>query len=256
MIIKIQSDKYNSIKSFLEQDIGRNYFILLGLASKKKVFENIYGEYDNSGLKALLFKRKSGTLQFFAPGEFHVEEFVALISTLNYNGLIGPRSYCHRFLNKGIFTSMENGAYISKLDRSYKMKSFNIEDNIRNIEIEDLYQIVELYEKVFKSFSSLEVMEEKLTKNRGRGICIEEDGRIISVAQTDFETGDGAVIVGVATDPGYQHKKLATKCLQLLCKDLLKEGKNIYLQYDNLEAGKIYERLGFKPIDQVVHYEK
>lgn len=27
------------------------------------------------------------------------------------------------------------------------------------------------------------------------------------------------------------------------------EGKELYLQYDNLEAGKIHERLGFKSLD-------
>lgn len=256
MIIEIKEDKKHLIKNFVEKNVARNYFILLGLTSKKEVYDKIYGEYHGDELRAVLFKRKSGTLQFYAPGEFHVSGFVELISSLEYNSLIGPKSYCDKFLNRGIFSSSEDGAYISKLDKDYKMKPFEIRCKIRDIKVDDLDEIVELYKTVFKSFSPKEVMEEKLINKRGRGVCIEKYERIISLAQTDFETREAAVIVGVATNPDHKCKGLATECLKLLCSKLLNEEKNIYLQYDNLEAGKIYERLGFRPIDQVMHYKR
>ena len=256
MIIEINKSENHLIKKFIETDVGRNYFILLGLTSKKEIYDKIYAEYNGNDLKAVLLKRKSGTLQFFAKGEFDQNGFVKLISTLDYNSLIGPKSYCDKFLNQGIFESKEDGAYISKLDRDYRMKSFESKNTIRDIKIEDLDQIVELYKKVFKSFSPKEVMEEKLNNKRGRGICIERDGRIISLAQTDFETGEAAVIVGVATDPDYMRKGLATECLQALSSSLQNEKKDMYLQYDNVEAGKIYEKIGFRPIDQVMHYRR
>ena len=99
-------------------------------------------------------------------------------------------------------------------------------------------------------------MEEKLKSKRGRGICIEEDVEILSVGQTDFEIEDAAIIVGMATRKKHRHKGMASQCLQKLCKDLLEEGKDLYLQYDNFQAGKIYERQGFEIIDQVVHLSK
>lgn len=256
MIREILPSENHSVMKFVEKDIARNYFILLGLTSKKQVYDKIYGEYKDDGLKAVLFRRKSGVLQFFALENFDVEGFVSLISTLEYDTLIGPKSYCDQFLDKGIFTSIKAGAYISKLDKNYIMKPFQMQCEIRDITVRDLDKIVELYKDVFQSFSPKEVMEEKLNNSRGRGICIEEDGEIISVAQTDFETKDAAVIVGVATSKDYRCKGLATECLQLLCSRLLKEGKDLYLQYDNLEAGKIYERLGFRNVDQVIHYRK
>lgn len=254
MIVEIEKGKYGSIRKLMENDVGRNYFILLGLTSKKEIYDKIYGEYHGEELKAVLFKRKSGTLQFYAPGKFDENAFVELISSLEYKSLIGARSYCDKFLDKGIFSSSEDGAYISKLDRDYKIKPFEIRSKIRDINLDDLDEIVELYKKVFKSFSPKEVMEEKLMSKRGRGICIEKDEKIISLAQTDFETSEAAVIVGVATSPDHKFKGLATECLKLLSSRLLNEEKNIYLQYDNLEAGKIYERIGFKAIDQVMHY--
>jgi len=42
----------------------------------------------------------------------------------------------------------------------------------------------------------------------------------------------------------------------MLCKEMLAEGKKLYLQYDNADAGRLYGRLGFLPIDQVKHYTK
>lgn len=256
MIIEIKDDKKYLIKKFLEMDIGRNYFILLGLWSKKEIYDKIYGEYHSDELRAILFRRKSGTLQFYAPGEFNENSFIKLISTLEYNTLIGPKSYCDKFLNKGIFSTSEDGAYISKMSKDYNIKPFEVKNKIRDIEVEDLDEIVDLYKKVFKGFTPKEAMEEKLITNRGRGVCIEKDGKIISLAQTDFETPEAAVVVGVATNPDYECKGFATECLQLLCGRLNKEKKDIYLQYDNLDAGKIYERIGFRPIDQVMNYKR
>lgn len=256
MIKEIFLNDHNQVQKFIEKDIARNYFILLGLGSKKPVYDKIYGEYHGDELIAVLFRRNSGTLQFFATGEFDVDGFVNIISTLEYDGLIGPRSFCDKFLNKGVFSIAKEGAYISKLDSNHKMNPFKNKNHIRNIGVEDLDHIVNLYKKIFKSFSPKEVMEEKLIDKRGRGVCIEEDGMIISIAQTDFETKNGTVIVGVGTDEDFRCKGLATECLLSLCSTLLEEGKDLYLQYDNLEAGKIYERLGFSRIDQVFHYKR
>lgn len=256
MIKEIKLDDYKLLQAFLEKDIGRNYFILLGLMGNKRVYDKIYGQYEEGDLRGVLFKRKSGTLQFFAPGDFHVEEFIRLISTLEYKALIGPRSYCDKFLEAGLFRSFKEGAYISKLNLDYKIKDFKAKNKIRAIELEDLDEIVNLYKDVFKSFSSKEIMEEKLRTGRGRGIAIVRHGEILSLAQTDFETRDGGVIVGVATRHEERGKGLASECIQVLSRTLQKEGKDVYLQYDNIGAGRIYESLGFKAFDQVIHYEK
>lgn len=256
MIREIMAKEYDKIKNFIELDIARNYFILLGLTSKKEVYDRVYGEFEGEVLKAALFRRKTGTLQFFNNGNADIDAFKELISNLEYTVLIGPKSYCHCLLDKKIFSTFKEGAYISKLSKNAKVEIKSNSLYIREINTLDLDEIVKLYSKVFSSFSSKEVMADKLKNNRGRGICIEDNGKIVSVAQTDFETIESALVVGVATEQEYQKKGLGTICLQVLIQGLLKEGKNIYLQYDNLEAGRIYERLGFKQIDQMVHYEK
>lgn len=256
MIREIFPKDHDLVFQFVEKDIARNYFILLGLKDKRQVYDRIYGEYVEDELKAILFKRKSGILQFFALGQFDLNGFVNLISTLQYTGLIGPKSYCNNFIDRGLFQFAKDGACISKLNKNSKIELINSKYKTSKISVGDLDEIVELYKDTFSSFASKEMMEEKLNTKRGRGICIEENGEIVSVIQTDFETSDAAVIVGIATRKDYRAKGLATECLKILSKSLINEGKDLYLQYDNLEAGKIYEKLGFKIIDHVIHLNK
>lgn len=256
MIREIPISEYYIVKEFISVDIARNYFLLLGLNGKKEVYDKIYGQFDGIQLKAALFRRKTGVLQFFSTDNFDLEGFVNLIKTLDNNSLIGPKSYCDAFLDKGIFERFKEGAYLSKLEKDFIIKPSKTKYHIRYITVDDLEEIVEIYKTLFESFSPKDVMERKLLDHRGRGVCIEIDGKIVSVAQSDFETEDAAVIVGVATDSDYQGKGLATECLQSLCDTLQNEGKDLYLQYNNMDAEGIYEKLGFKKIDRVRHYYK
>lgn len=242
------------IRNLINKDIARNYFILLSMASGKDIYSRIIGQWENKELIALLFRRRSKVLQFYGNGDFAVDEFANIISKMDYNLMIGPKSYCHKFLGKGIFSNYREGAYISKLPIE-RMLEFNHDDkSISTLKLEHMDQVVELYHKVFKGSATKEVMVEKLRSGRGRGLCIKNKGKIVSVVQTDFENKNQALIVGVATEPTYQNRGLGTQCLKAMINELQGEKKDIYLQYDNPMAGAIYDRLGFYTIDQVYHY--
>ena len=228
MIKEVKKNEFHSILNLVEKDIASNYFILLGLKNKKEVFDIIYKEYDENGDKAVLLKRKSGVLQFYAQNEFDVQGFSEVISAIDYDSMISPKSFCGKFIENSIFTTVREGAYISKLDGECTITPSKINHKIRSITVDDLDKIVNLYKNVFKGFSSREIMEEKLNSGRGRGVCVEEGERIICVAQTDFETETEAVIVGVATDKENRGRGLATECMSILSRDLLGEGKSIY----------------------------
>lgn len=257
MIRELLKEEYIKVHQFAMNDIARNYFILLAFENKKPFYHQILGEWDvNKELKAVLLKRRSGNMQFYAKGDFDIEGFSKYISDMDFKALISPGSYCDKFLDKGLFTSVKNGAMIAKLTSEdfYKMEQSGYEINYLNVS--DLDEVVKLYEKVFTSFSTKEVMIERLIGGRGRGLCIRSNGEIVSVAQSEFETDRSALIVGVATKPGFQKRGLAMSCVWELSRRLLKENKNIYLQYDNIDAGRIYSKIGFKPVDQVKHYIK
>ena len=57
-----------------------------------------------------------------------------------------------------------------------------------------------------------------------------------------------AMIVGVATDKDYRNQGLASAVMSKLCEEVLNEGKELCLFYDNPSAGKIYKRIGFTDI--------
>lgn len=255
MIIKLSEMDYEKALRLIQKDNARNYFIRLGLESEKRVFKNIYGQIDGEGnMRAALFHRESGNLQFYSDGAFEVEGFTEIIRELDFGKLIGPASYCDKFLDKALFSSVEEGAYIAELRDFKKQYDFRYYHDVKSLSIHDLEKVIDLYDKVFESHSSLDNMKKKFEDNRGRGVCIKEDGKIIAVAQSDFEEARSALIVGVATDPDHQKNGFASQCLETLCKELLSEGRKLYLQYDNHSAGRIYGRFGFKPIDQVKHY--
>ncbi|MBB6214414.1 hypothetical protein HNQ80_000494 [Anaerosolibacter carboniphilus] len=255
MIREILEEEYGEVLEFINQDPGRNYFIRLGLENGKKVYEKLIGEWDHEQrLKAVLFRRKLGNLQFYAKGDFDIEGFVGCMRELEFKALIGPASYCDQFLGKGLFASAHEGAIIAKLAALGQTMEYPISEEIEILKIQDLDEVATIYEKVFTGFSSKAVMEERLNSGRGRGLCIRRNGKIAAVAQSEFEMETSALIVGVATDPEYQGKGLGTACVKALCDQLLKEGKDLYLQYDNMDAGRIYERLGFRAFDQVKHY--
>lgn len=256
MIREVQQAEYQLVYKLVKQDNARNYFIRLGFESGKPVYERIIGEWDRTGeLKAVLLKRISGNLQFYAKGQFDAGSFAEHMKTMEFHSLISPKSYCDDFLDRGLFGEIKEGAYISKLPCNTAYE-FTAQPEVETLRLEDLDEVIALYEKVFNSFSAKPVMEKRLSSGRGRGVCIRQDGKIVSVVQSEFEEIDSALIVGVASAPEIQGKGLATKCLQAMCKQLREEGKDLYLQYDNLAAGRIYERLGFRPIDRVKHYIK
>lgn len=251
----IQSD-WQQVYELIKQDNARNYFIRLGLESQKPTYEKIIGQWDVEGrLTAILFKRLSGNLQFYARGAFDIESFATSISQLQFDSLISPRSYCDYFLDKNLFSCVKEGGFIAALHNNSAVK-FEDFAEVEPLKIEDLDDVVKIYEEVFTSFSSKSVMEQRLRSGRGRGVCIRHQGRIISVVQSEFEEETSALIVGVGTAVAYQGQGLATKCLKVICSQLLQEGKDLYLQYDNMDAGRIYEKLGFRQIDQIRYYKR
>lgn len=257
-MIKLLDSKYNQmLMKFLKKDSIINYFILQGLEREKykKTFEKKWGEFDNNGnLKSVLLKRQTGNMQFYSGSDYDVDGFIGILKNEGFKMLIGEKEILKRFLYKFNFSEVQEGAFISKLDKNKYSLDIENDENIQKINIDDINKIVDLYKETFSGFTPKEMMLAKYKDNTGRGYYIDKDGKIISIAQSVYEQKDSAIIVGVATKPIHRKKGLATKCLIKLCKELLvEEGKILYLQYDNPKAGELYKRLGFKDIGRMIN---
>ncbi|MBI9013016.1 MAG: GNAT family N-acetyltransferase [Clostridiales bacterium] len=242
MIRKATESDEEAIWAFVKRDIARNYFVALSLMKGREAYKDIYIEDQ----KGILFYRTSGNLQFINYGQASLDLFNELICQLEFNKLIGPQSMC-RGLNLNVDYE---GAIISVLERN-RYHSNTDSSKIERLDIADLEAVEELYSQLFTGYPKVSYMKDKLLSHRGIGYLIKADN-LMSVAQSDF----GCLVVGVATDLNHQHQGYATLCLQALIEEMFKTHDMVYLQYDNPNAGRLYESLGFRPIDQVIHYKK
>lgn len=83
----------------------------------------------------------------------------------------------------------------------------------------------------------------------GRRYVVTQDGaRIVSAVCTSAETSNAAMVGGVFTPEYARSRGYATAAMTHLCSELIAEGKQPCLFYDNPEAGSIYRHLGFEDI--------
>ncbi len=252
MIERLARESWEALVPELLENTVENYFNLLGLLSRKPIYRDIYIQKDRNGKTvSYLFHRLSGTIKFYSREDYDVDELVKLLATLNFSKLIGPFSSTERLeiiLGKG-----KPITYLCRLDDPIGLEASD-NDHMRQLDTEDLDKVVEVYLEVFKSFASQEVMAEKLRTGRGRAYGLFEEGRLISVVQTDFEQEDSALIVGVATRLNQQGMGYGTKLMSHVIGILQSEGKKPYLEYESPEAGGLYRKLGFIQLDTIMEY--
>lgn len=243
MIRKSTEQDAKRIEAYIAKDYARNYFIALGMLSN--AFQDIYID-ETDQINSILFHRKSGNLQFICYKKYDCSDMCMLIKSISFNVLISPQSYCIGV--EDVLKVVKEGAWIAALDS--KNISFN-DDAVKVLTVRDLDDVEALYSTVFSGYPKKDAMADKLNSKRGIGFFIRQKD-IVSVAQSDF----GNVIVGIATCPEEQGKGYAKRCMLMLMKTLFEHHQTLYLQYDNPRAGYLYTSLGFKVIDQVMHYEK
>lgn len=265
MIKHTQSIDKDYLTELAYKNIGANYFILLGLSISEMVYSDIYYFYreidSDEQLEVVLLKRRSGNLQLIClPSVCNstvIKDFHDVMSNLSFKTLITSKIYGEALKLNGYLKVKEKGALISE---AYKINTTHDdllkEHTIQLLHPEDVDAIEILYKQVFDSFTPPEVMRKKLYNGRGRGVGLFVDGKMIATAQTDFETNNEAIIVGVATHPDYQHQGYGQIIMSALCKPLIHEGKKLILHYNNPIAGKLYDKMDFKVIDQIYHYQK
>ncbi|MDY0235198.1 MAG: GNAT family N-acetyltransferase [Gudongella sp.] len=254
MITRLDKKEWSMIVPFLKENILENYFNILGLVSEKEIYEDIYVQHDkDEKIVSVLFIRKSGTLKFYAPSSFDYIEISNFLGTINFKNLIGPNSYCSLIKTKNILTKSKKLTELCHL-KSYKELETNYSEDICLIEFNELYKVIEIYNETFKSFASIDVLQQRILTSRGRIVGIYDNSRLVSVAGTDFETDNASLIVGVATIPEHRNKGYATKLVKYLSNILQNENKQVFLEYENPIAGKIYKDIGYCIVDSVYKY--
>lgn len=83
---------------------------------------------------------------------------------------------------------------------------------------------------------------------------LHKDGKLVSRVNVHGWSGKYVQVGGVATHPDYRERGFAKQVISAVCRDYLKKDKHVILfcKKDNTAALAVYEKLGFRPIDEFI----
>ncbi len=246
-------------------------------------FQELWGDYAPDGKLRAVLLRYYGSFIPYAPGEFDLDglarvllrhkDLMTALSGLDrvirpfeaYPGLV-PENARKRAL---FFVELRDAERLAgpvrklpgsaELGREPAGKGRGLLGEPERVTADDVPAFLELWRQV-EGFVLTEDAERssrrELEQGASRVYVFREGGRVVATVKTTAETDSAAMIVGVATHPGYRRRGLATRLLIRLCRELLAEGKRPCLFYDNPRAGGIYRRLGFTDVGMWVMYKR
>jgi RimJ/RimL family protein N-acetyltransferase len=121
---------------------------------------------------------------------------------------------------------------------------------------DDMERLIDFYQRGFYSLARLPsraAWRNRLAEQlafRTLFLIEDEQGRVVSAAQSSAEGGTAAMLGGVATLDEYRDRGLSTLCVGALCRHLFDAGIqtiSLFFLKDNASAGRVYEKLGFHP---------
>lgn len=259
MIRQLTEKDHEQCMNFAGEKAAENLFIIGDIEAYgyEQPFQKIWGEFDSEGdLRAVLLKYESNYLPY-APGRFDAKAFSEIMKKdPDWKMLSGLEEVTAQFEPFLEFNeAQKKKLYYAKCSQLKGDPELSLSE-VTAAELEDVERILELA-RAIPEFSSSETADSKkrnMEKGTARTYFIEADGKLVSSASTAAENTLSAMVVGVCTLENYKQKGYATKCMQKLCSDVLSEGKELCLFYDNPKAGSIYKRLGFEDIGKWTMY--
>ncbi|MCP3740193.1 GNAT family N-acetyltransferase [Rossellomorea sp. BNER] len=253
MIRKLTKDDNEKCQNLIQQKPAENLFIIGDIEAYgyEQDFQSLWGDFNDQGdLNAVLLKYEENFIPFSLT-DFDAKGFADIINQAECRFLSGLKDVTAKiepFLTKKI--KQKRKLYYAKCTNDEKLQGIDT-SFVKNAEVEDLEKLVNLLKSIPEFESALlDVKSKKRSMEKGvsRSYYIERDGKMISSASTTAENSMSAMIVGVCTDHDNKKKGYASQCMTKLCQEVLDEGKELCLFYDNPDAGKIYKRLGFEDI--------
>jgi GNAT superfamily N-acetyltransferase len=242
-------------------DTARNYFVCYSINNHQSYAAVWALKVDDKPIIGV-FLRKTGIVQMIhEPGiiiEKYKDELASLLGKIPWKQAYVTTRLKELIQTFAIATHVHEGAYIAYCSpENYHNSKTSEAFIVKALTVDDLDDVIAIYLEVFKGFASYAYMVEKLKTGRGRAVGVYVDGKLVSVSQSDYESSDSAIVVGVATRVADQGKGYGRACFEYLCNQLiLEDKKTLFLQYDAPVAGALYKSLGFEMIEQIFHVEK
>lgn len=255
MIRRLEKNDHELCFKLLKTKPAENLFIIGDIEGYgcETDFQKVWGEFSDDGeLKAVLLKYEENFIPF-ALGDFDAEGFAQIImNEPDFSMLSGIKDVTAKIephINHKLTSKRQ--LYYAKCTSLIPETTDLDTSKVKQAYPDDAERLVDLM-KATPEFSdstlSVERKRRRLQDGVSRSFFLEEEGLVVSSASTDAENSLSAMVVGVATLGTHKKKGYATQCMVKLCNQLLNEGKELCLFYDNPEAGAIYKRIGFEDI--------
>lgn len=255
MIRRLNEHDHEVCFQLLKTKPAENLFIIGDIEAYgyDQPFQKIWGEFNEEGqLVAVLLKYEENFIPY-AEGPFHAEKFAEIMSSdPSFKQMSGLREVTEKiepYIQKKL--KKKRPAHYTKCTRLRVTTDYIDFSNVHKAVPDDAEALTQFLTAIPEFSETIKTAERKrrsLMDGSSRSFYIKEDGRIVSSVATAAENSLSAMVVAVATLEGYMKKGYATKCMLRLCSELLHEGKELCLFYDNPNAGTIYKRIGFEDI--------
>ncbi|RDY26769.1 GNAT family N-acetyltransferase [Romboutsia weinsteinii] len=254
MIRKLNENDRLKVLNYLSRNSSINLFIIGDIENFgfNDMRQDVWGKFDkNNEIKAVLLRYSENFIPYYDDLNEDVSGFKEIISSYKGSKLISGEEHIVEQFKPLLKNKKEKNTYFCELINKTKLKGFD--KSVKIAKKDDAIRICKLIDTIEEFKDTPRVTEEsvmrKIKDRSGRVYYIENEKKeIISVAQTTAENSKSTMVVGVATKLEYRNMGLVSKCLSKLCYDVLNEGKNLCLFYDNPKAGKIYHSIGFTEI--------
>ena len=146
--------------------------------------------------------------------------------------------------------------YLSKIESVHLLGSIPSDVHIKEFTEADASDIVDFYATIDEfSDEYIDQKEQQIETTKaglrigGRGLGAYHNDQLIATVMTGAENSISAMVIGVAVDPQFRQRGIASHLVSDLCQRCLNDGMQfLCLFYDNPKAGSIYRRIGFKEI--------
>ncbi|QBS36912.1 GNAT family N-acetyltransferase [Thermaerobacter sp. FW80] len=267
MIRRLNEADRQPVFDFLAEESAFNLFILADIQNYgfETDFQAVWGDFDECGrLRAVLLRYFRSFIPY-GRGDFDAEGLARIIARHAAEPARGGAELAGKgevvarlrpYTQAVLDWSRRRSLHFAELSDAGRLAALsgNLPVDVRphRMTPADAPVIAALYSRIveFHSFDDQRKRElrHSLETGAARGYWLEYDGRAVAAVKTAAENPFSAMIVGVATDPGFRRRGFATQLMVRLCSEVLAEGKRLCLFYDNPEAGAIYKRLGFRDI--------
>ena len=251
MIRVLGTEDREPLLDFLYREPAFNLFIISDVINFgfNQPFQEVWGEVDAAGAFKAVLLRYHGHFILSAPEGFDREGFLSIIKEHPDFALFSGVEKLVDSLLPDLPVRGVHRLRFAQLVEISRDFTINPDLQIFKAEVQNTEEIFQLH-KAMEEFRTMPVtidsLRHKLESKTGRVFYLRENGKMVSMAGTTAENRKAAMVVGVCTAEECRKKGRASACMFHLCREVLSEGKKLYLFYKNPEAGQIYKRLGFR----------